>query len=402
MKERKDKTTSMLPRFKVKPFLLPVIVAVGICASGYYTLAALERLPDYNVALSVATGTGAFATTGPAVYVPIHIPTPKPVKAIYVTSYVAGVKAWREKMAKLIDDTELNSIVLDVKDYTGELVETRAPDIVDYIKQLHEKNIYVIGRVSAFQDQAYVKAHPELAVKRKDNGGVWRDRKGIAWLDPGSQEAWDYIVKVSEDAYAQGFDEINLDYIRFPSDGDMKNVSYTFENASSTQVMVMRDFYRYISAKFHAKGIPVSADLFGLTTVNKDDLGIGQSLENALTYFDYVAPMVYPSHFAPHFNGWADPNKFAGPLIEYVMGRAVARADALDRLASSTLATSSLTSRFKLRPWLQDFDYGGNYGEAEVRAQIKGVYDSNLTSWMLWDPGVKYTTSALDKVATSS
>src|SRR3989338_1571130 len=247
----------MLPRFKVKPFLLPVIVAVGICASGYYTLAALERLPDYNVALSVATGTGAFATTGPAVYVPIHIPTPKPVKAIYVTSYVAGVKAWREKMAKLIDDTELNSIVLDVKDYTGELVETRAPDIVDYIRQLHDKKIYVIGRVSVFQDQAYVKAHPELAVRRKDNGGVWRDRKGIAWLDPGSREAWDYIVKVSEDAYAQGFDEINLDYIRFPSDGDMKNVQYNFTSTTTPKVVTMRAFYKYITDRLRAQNIPV-------------------------------------------------------------------------------------------------------------------------------------------------
>ena len=139
-----------------------------------------------------------------------------------------------------------------------------------------------------------------------------------------------------------------------------------------------------------------------MTTTNKDDLGIGQSLESALTFFDYVAPMVYPSHFPPTFNGWADPNKVPGELIEFVMSKAVTRADALDRLASSTLATSSLVSRFKLRPWLQDFDYGGNYGRAEVRAQINGTYAAGLTSWMLWDPGVKYTTSVFDKISTTT
>ena len=231
---------------------------------------------------------------------------------------------------------------------------------------------------------------------------MWRDRKGIAWLDPGSREAWDYIAKVSEDAYAQGFDEINLDYIRFPSDGDMQNIEYSFGSSTTPKVATMREFYKYITDKLRSKDIPVSVDLFGLTTVNKDDLGIGQSLEDALTYFDYVAPMVYPSHFAPHFNGWADPNTVPGSLVEYAMGRAVARADALDWLASTTRSSTTPATNTKLRPWLQDFDYGGNYGEAEGRAQINAVYANGLASWMIWDPSVKYTTSAFDKVATST
>jgi hypothetical protein len=318
-----------------------------------------------------------------------HILTPDPVRAIYMTSYVADVPEWRERIAKLIDDTELNALVLDIKDYTGVLIVERAPDIKEYIQDLHDRNIYVIGRLSVFQDQRYVKEHPELAVKRKDNGGVWHDRKGIAWIDAGSHEAWDYIVGIAKDYYEMGFDEINFDYIRFPSDGDMSNVLYTHAG-TSTRVIVMSNFYKYLNTNVRALGIPTSADFFGMTTVNKDDLGIGQLLESALPHFDFIAPMVYPSHYPPQFIGYANPNKVPYEIVNYSMVKAVERAIA----ASSSPA--------KLRPWLQDFDYGGDYGEAEVRAQKNAVYDAGLNSWMMWDAGVKYTPEAFDKVSSST
>ena len=320
----------------------------------------------------------------------LHVATPEPVRALYMTSYVADVPKWRERILKLVDDTEVNALVIDIKDYTGVLVAERAPKIEDFIKTLHEHGVYVIGRLSVFQDQYYVKENPSLAVRRKDNGQIWRDRKGIAWLDPGSEEVWDYVVGLARDAHKQGFDEINFDYIRFPSDGDMANVHYTFGSSTLSKADRMNNFYKYVSSRLRSDGIPISADLFGMTTTNTDDLGIGQILENALTNFDYVAPMVYPSHYPPAFNGWHNPNTVPYELIYYVMNKAVERA-----IAAST-------SPYKLRPWLQDFDYGGDYGEAEVRAQKRGVYDAGLTSWMLWDPGVKYTPSALDLIATSS
>jgi hypothetical protein len=335
----------------------------------------------YQKSASVAGTTTEAAASANKVQ---HMSTPEPVRAIYMTAYVADVVDWREKILKLIDDTEVNALVLDIKDYTGVLIAERAPDVEDFIKTLHEHDVYVIGRLSTFQDQKYVKEHPELAVKRKDNGEVWRDRKGIAWLDPGSEDVWKYVVGLARDAYAQGFDEINFDYIRFPSDGDMGNVSYTHGSATQTKADRMNEFYAYLSSELRTEGIPISADLFGMTTTNSDDLGIGQVLENALAHFDYVAPMVYPSHYPPTFNGWANPNKVPGELIYYVMNSAVEKA----------VAASS--SPYKLRPWLQDFDYGGDYGEVEVRAQKQGMYDAGLTSWMLWDPGVKYTPSALD------
>lgn len=316
----------------------------------------------------------------------IHLPTPEPLRALYMTAYVADVKDWRERILKLIDETEVNAIVLDVKDYTGVLIKERAPDIEDFIETLHDHDVYVIGRISVFQDQLHVKNNPDLAVKRKDNGEVWRDRKGIAWLDPGSKEVWKYVADLARDTYEQGFDEINFDYIRFPSDGDMANISYTFGSSTVSKADRMNDFYRYLDQELRQEGIPISADLFGMTTVNSDDLGIGQLLENALAHFDYVAPMVYPSHYPPHFNGWENPNKVPYDIVYYSMNKAVERA----------VAASS--SPHKLRPWLQDFDYGGNYGEVEVRAQKRAVYDAGLTSWMMWDPGVKYTQSAFDPI----
>ncbi|HEY9583297.1 MAG TPA: putative glycoside hydrolase [Candidatus Paceibacterota bacterium] len=322
-----------------------------------------------------------------------HLETPIPVKAIYMTSYVAGVRDWRERILKLISDTELNALVIDIKDYTGVNVIERAPDIKDFIKELHTHNIYVIGRLSVFQDQLYVKEHPEYAVKRKDNGGVWRDRKGIAWLDPSSREVWNYTVGLAKDSYQMGFDEINFDYIRFPSDGDMANVHYAYSSSSQSTInksAKMKEFYKYLDEKLRGLGIPISADLFGMTTTNTDDLGIGQVLENALAHFDYVAPMVYPSHYPPNFNGWPNPNTVPYELINFVMTSAGRKA----YMASS--------SPDKLRPWLQDFNYGGNYGPKEVRAQINAVYDAGLSSWMLWDPGVKYTPEALDRIATST
>lgn len=310
--------------------------------------------------------------------------TPEPVKAVYMTSYVAGVVDWRERILKLIDDTELNALVIDVKDYTGVNIIERAPDIADYVRELHDHDVYVIGRLSVFQDQKYVDEHPEYAVLRKDNAQVWRDRKGIAWLDPGSREVWDYIVTLARDSYKLGFDEINFDYIRYPSDGDIDNIAYAHSDPNISKSEQMRLFYKYLDFKLRPEGIPISADLFGLTTVYTHDMNIGQLLENTLPYFDYVSPMVYPSHFADGFGGWPDPNKVPGEVVRYSL------------IEASRRATAASSSPHKLRPWLQDFDYGGNYGEVEVRAQINAVYDAGLTSWMLWDPSVKYTQGALD------
>lgn len=328
--------------------------------------------------------------------IPSHVPTPEPLKAIYMTSWVAGTLDWRNRLVKLIEETELNAIVIDIKDYTGrisfevedpllvkyEAVEKRIPDIKDFIEELHKKNIYVIGRISVFQDPHLVKARPDLAVKRASDGAVWKDYKGISWLDAGSKEVWDYILALAKESHAIGFDEINFDYIRFPSDGNMKDISFPFSNGKA-KPDVIKSFFAHVHKEMEKTGAVTSADLFGMTTTNTDDLNIGQLFENALPYFDYIAPMTYPSHYPAGFNGHKDPNKAPYEIVKFAIDAAVLR------------AKNASTSPLKIRPWVQDFDYPVDYTAADVLAQEKAIYDAGLTSWMLWDPANRYTREAL-------
>lgn len=342
--------------------------------------------------------------------VPTHIKTPDAVKAIYMSQCVVGTRSFREKLVALADTTEINSLVIDIKDYSGKLAfrsenpkishalsdACRADDMLEFIDYVHKKGIYVIGRITVFQDPYMTKLKPHLAVRKLSDGGVWKDYKGLSFIDVGAKEHWDYIAEISKEAHAIGFDELNFDYIRFPSDGNMKDTHYTLSIGKSKQV-ALEEFFKYLNEQLKPTGAVLSADLFGMTTTNTDDLNIGQVLERTFPHFDFIAPMVYPSHYPPNFNGWANPNHHPYELIKFVMDSAVTRAKAFDTLMASTTPGYNADSVKKLRPWLQDFDYGGTYDIAEVKAQIKATYDSGLNSWMLWAPSNIYTLGALDK-----
>lgn len=327
---------------------------------------------------------------------PMYLKTPEPLKAIYMTSWVAGTPSWRADLVRFIEESEANAVVIDVKDYTGRVsfktdnevinkydsVENRIPEIQSFIRELNDKGIYTIARISVFQDPYFVSIRSDLAVKTK-TGTTWKDRKGISWIDPGAKDYWDYIVEISKASHTVGFDELNFDYIRFPSDGDMKNIAYDyFDEVSVSKAEALETFFAYLDHETKSLGIPISADLFGMTASNYDDLGIGQVLERALPYFDYVAPMVYPSHYPPTFIGLAKPAEHPYEVIHYAMTKAVER----------TLMASSTPS--KLRPWIQDFDLGAIYDAEKIQKQKQAVYDSGLTSWMSWDPSNKYTREA--------
>lgn len=340
----------------------------------------------------------------------MHLKTPEPLKGIYMTQCVAGTPSFRAKLVKLIEETELNALVVDVKDYTGtvsfktgnpEIDKYGGPgckveDMKEFVDELHKKGIYTIARVTVFQDPTFAKAHPELAVKTK-SGAVWKDRKGISFIDVGARPFWDYIVDISKASYDLGFDEINFDYIRFPSDGNMTDISFS-HTGTTTKKEMLRQFFEYLDSKLSGTGIVTSADIFGMTTTNTDDLGIGQILEYALLNFDYVSPMVYPSHYPPKFNGWPDPNKVPYEIIKFSMGSAVARTNSLYQEIATTTPNAKALGRIKplqLRPWLQDNDYPVHYTPEMVRKQIRATYDVGLSSWMLWDPGNTYTREAL-------
>lgn len=366
-----------------------------------------------------------------------HVPLPSAVKALYMTACVAGTPSFRTSLVSVIEETEINAVIIDIKDYSGtisfppqsevlkpawEQAACGARDMKEFIAELHAKGIYVIGRISVFQDPLRTKARPDLAVVRASDGSVWKDGKGLSFIDVSAREHWDYIITLAEESYNLGFDELNFDYVRFPSDGNMKDIAFKHTGAK-TKPEALELFFAYLhqelskperfSAYAHVhtgrdSAVPyISADLFGMTTTNTDDLSIGQILERALPYFDFIAPMVYPSHYPKGFLNLDDPNKHVYTVISHSMGEAARRAAAStttvagfmhERMGTSTppVYTKPIYDIQKLRPWLQDFDYGGDYGPTEVRAQIQATYDVGLSSWMLWAPSNRYTQGALE------
>jgi hypothetical protein len=353
--------------------------------------------PEENLAASAESASVAVT----------HLPTPEPLKALYMTSCVAATPSWRASLKEIVDNTELNAVVIDIKDYTGTVAFPNSfprlrqgyggqakgcvvKDMKEFIAELHESEIYAIGRVSVFQDVSYSNLFPELAVKSLSTGGVWKDHKGLSFIDVAATPYWDYIVNISKEAYALGFDELNYDYVRYPSDGNMQDVHYSWAIGTSTRAATLESFFSYIHDNLKELGVKTSVDLFGMTTTVEGDMGIGQVLERALPYFDYVAPMVYPSHYPPTWNGFANPAEHPYEVIKIAMAKGLEREQAW--LLSNNLSTSTTS---KLRPWLQDFNLGATYGPDKIQAQIEATYDTGLTSWMLWSAANKYTSSAL-------
>jgi hypothetical protein len=329
---------------------------------------------------------------------PVHIKTPEAVKAIYMTSWVAGTPNWRAELVKFIDESEINSIIIDVKDYSGKVAfetgspliasigseEKRVADLPEFIATLHEKGIYVIARITVFQDPAFSKMRPAESVT-DSRGGLWKDKNGLTYVDPASREFWDYIVEISRVSEQAGFDELNFDYIRYPSDGPVQYMTFPKSGTGFVKADKLEEFFVYLREHTNALGVPISADLFGFVTEHTNDLNIGQVLERAAPHFDYISPMVYPSHYPPGHLGLKNPAANPYEVVNFAMKSGAAR------------LTAASTTPLKLRPWLQDFDLGADYDAGMVRKQIQATYDAGLTSWMIWDPANRYTRGAYEK-----
>jgi len=326
-----------------------------------------------------------------------HIATPENVRAVYISAWVAGSPEHRDRIIKMINDTELNAVVIDIKDSTGRIsfpidtplikevgsYENRIKDVDYLIDLLHKKNIYVIGRISVFQDPYMTSKKPEWAIKRLSDGGVWKDRKGLSFLDPSKKEVRDYVISIAKASYDLGFDEINFDYIRYPSDGNMKDINYRLKEGMKREDNI-EDFFKYLNSEMKKDvNIPISADLFGLTTEAKDDMGIGQVWEKAITHFDFVCPMVYPSHYPAGHMNYKKPAEHPYEVINQALKGAIAKNNSISE------------KNTKIRPWLQDFDLGAVYTKELIRAEMKAGYDNGINSWMLWDPRNKYTPESL-------
>ncbi len=354
---------------------------------------------------------------------------PKEIKAIYVTSWTAGNPDRIDELLGVIKKNNLNAVVIDVKDFSGSLAfkanleqtvkigaeQNRIPDFTGLINKLHGKGIYVIARIAVFQDSILAHKQSQCAIKSKKGGGIWLDRKGLSWIDPASKEAWQYNVLIAKKIAACGVDELNFDYIRFPSDGDLADLSYPEWDERTPKQEIIKNFFAFLANELsplrqnnHNDKLKISADLFGLTAINYDDLGIGQVLENAAPYFDYISPMVYPSHYASGFLGYKNPANYPYEVVIYSLKTAKNRLAQLTQqcngLTSTTTATEAIGENkisvapekcdkkiAGLRPWLQVFNLGADYTAEMINLEIKAVKDAGLSDgYYLWDPSNMY------------
>lgn len=321
---------------------------------------------------------------------------PEKVRGIYMSGRAFHDTTLFERLVELVDTTELNSLVIDFKDDDGFLTtdvnmsilkevkprihKGKNSDLRQKIMLLNEKGIYPIARMVTFKDPSLAQAKPEWALQSK-GGGLWKDRKGMVWVDPYNKDVWDYNINLAIEAVKLGFREIQFDYVRFPTDGNTKNIHYSYQENDMTKKENIYQFLKYAREKIRPYNAYISADVFGLTTSVSDDMGIGQQFEMVSGVVDYICPMVYPSHYGPYNYGLPNPNAAPYETIFRAMEDAKKKAEG---------------TKVIIRPWLQDFSLGSpKYGPNEVRAQIKAVYDSGLEEWILWNAGNRYTKGAL-------
>jgi hypothetical protein len=242
---------------------------------------------------------------------------------------------------------------------------------------LHAHDVYAIARLVVFKDTRLAEARPDLAVADAATGGPRHDMNGVAWVNPFNEEVWAANIDLAVELVGRGFDEIQFDYLRFPTDGDLEAMDFGREVTESVRVETIAGFLDEVRANVAAVGAKVKADVFGFTLI-LDDIGIGQNVGRIAEIVDYVCPMVYPFHF-PNGSIAVDghPNDFPYQTIEFSLRSGEERVAGL---------------RDKLRPWLQDSSLPGmsDYGAAEVRAQIDAVEANGAAGWMIWNAASVY------------
>jgi len=331
-------------------------------------------------------------------------PSPIEVRALYLTGWTVGINKQLQHYAELADKTELNAYVVDIKDMDGHVgYKSAIPKVVEIgafekrydprkvIDTFHAHKIRVIARVACFKDPVAAAKLPDLAIRTK-KGGVWTDHKKAAWLNPYNEKAWEYLVNIAKEAVSLGFDEVQFDYVRFPSDGNVRDIDYGKETRPRYEAI--NGFLAY--ARKQMPDVILSADVFGIMCVSAADTeGIGQYLELIVQNVDYLCPMVYPSHYAK--GQVIHKKKYPAPDTEPFAVVNGTLATAKERVAA---VKGCEPARF--RPYLQDFTAKWlgkgqykNYGADDIRAQIKATKDAGYPEWILWNARNTYTESAL-------
>jgi peptidoglycan/xylan/chitin deacetylase (PgdA/CDA1 family) len=349
--------------------------------------------------------------TGPLSPVTTEVDATGYVKGLYISHTALGSDEFNDHVKKLLETTELNAVVMDFKGDFGYLTfPTEVPlakeigadqqvmikDPAEFLRWFKDRKVYTIARIVVFKDDLLTAAHPELAVTDSATGGVWHDAEKLGWADPSYHAVWDYNIALAIEAAKTGFDEVQFDYVRFPTDGNIGRTAFAMENTQENRTAAIAGFLSRAKDALAPYGAKLGADVFGYTAWVADDLGIGQEIESLAPYVDVISPMVYPSTFSfglpeedPKYN-----NAIAYPyeIVNKSTKRAVDRALAVN-------------PQVQVRPWLQDFgDYAfdwRDYTPWEIRLQIVGARDAGARGWMLWDPAVIYTPEALVSASPS-
>lgn len=320
----------------------------------------------------------------------------KSVRGIYATAGATADQQRLNELMDMIDRTELNSIVLDIKDSQGLVFyDTSVPmaqeigavaptyDVQSVLQQLDERGIYTIARIVIFEDPVLAEARPDLAIQDNQEGGLWRTFGGVPWVNPYREEVWNYNIELMNEAVEFGFDEIQLDYMRFPSDGYLNRADYGQESNEETRDQAIANFLQAAYAEIAPTHAYLTGDIFGMTLWDPTEGGIGQRLETVTEHLDYVLPMIYPSHFYEGSMGFEVPNNHPYEVI----------------FQSLQNGAQLLPERLKpkIRPWLQDFSYGPGieYGDNEVREQIRAAEEFGASGWLLWNAASSYHEGAL-------
>lgn len=335
---------------------------------------------------------------------PVSRKEPPKVKGIYITGPVAGHEKM-ESLIQLVEETELNTMVIDIKNDAGEITyKMESPtvaeigsgvgyvrDMPELVKRLKEKGIYVIGRVVAFKDPILAEKRPELSLKTKE-GKIFRDKAGLAWVNPYETGVWDYLIEIGSQAAELGFDEIQFDYIRFSTDSGMKNVDFGEKAKEKSKEEIITEFAQYARQMLEPLGVYVSADVYGTIIHNEEDAQIvGQNYKAITEAMDYICPMVYPSHYNNGVLGVERPEAQAYEIIKAEMEE-----------SKKVLSDLEEEKQGAVRVWIQDFSATWiegytRYTKEKIREQIQAVYDSGYEEWILWNARNNYTEGALER-----
>ncbi len=343
---------------------------------------------------------------------PINVPNN--VKAVYATGWVTGTPKLRTSMINSLKENGYNAIVIDIKDEAGQLsydssvqtaIDIKASrkmisNISNVINEFKENDIYVIGRIVTFKDPIYASSPATNIAYRKNDGTVWKDYNGKCWPNPYNKDSWKYPIELAKEAASLGFQEIQFDYVRFPSsEGKTSTIAYGFERSTKTKADIISEFLQTAMNELKPYNVVVSADVFGITTKKDGDFeNIGQDFARISSIVDVVCPMVYPSHYG--FNEY----KISKPDLKPYDIVYKSLEDAFKRYNTYTSGDSEIKMA-KIRPYLQDFTASwlgkGNYmtyGNDAVKSQIQASFDLGLYDFTLWDPSNKYCYSALKDV----